>query len=54
MISDNYRTFDSLTIQDIELLEQAYYRLNAEGYSAGWSFGDFLDIVVARGEHKFN
>lgn len=54
MTIQDYRQFEQLTITDLELLEQVYYRLQGEGYSAGFDFADFLDIVCARGDHKFN
>lgn len=46
------KTLDDLTINEIELLSQAYHNLVRAGYAAGWDFGDFLDIVLTRGEHK--
>lgn len=50
----DYKKLEDLTISDEQLLEQAYCRLVAEGYYAGFSFADFLDIVLGRGEHRFN
>lgn len=47
------KTFEDLTISEIEVLSQAHTRLLAEGFiSIRHSFGDFLDVVVARGEYS--
>lgn len=48
----NYRTFEDLTVDAIEWLQQAYNRCLAEGYEPGFDFDDFLNIVVGQGEHK--
>lgn len=52
MRPENYRKFDQLTIADMLLLTQAYQRMRAEGMISNYfSFGDFLDCVVARGDY---
>lgn len=47
-----YKKFEDLTASDIDLLCQAWIRLRAEGIAAPMVFGDFLDIVLARGEYS--
>lgn len=54
MTVSDYRKFKDVTVGEITLLEQAYYRLIAEGYTPGFDFKDFLDIVFARKSHMFN
>lgn len=50
----DYQRLEDLTVSHLQLLEQAYNRLYAEGQDVSWSFADFLDIVLGRGEHKYN
>ncbi len=45
---DEYKSFDALTQDDLDLLRQTYARLKVEGYEPGFDWGDFLDIVTAR------
>lgn len=52
MKATDYRTFEDLTVDAIEWLQQAYNRCLAEGYEPGFDFDDFLNIVMGRGEHK--
>lgn len=54
MTVSDYRKFKDITVGEITLLEQTYYRLIAEGYAPGFDFKDFLDIVFARKGHMFN
>ena len=48
-----YKGFQVLTIADIELLQQCFQRLAAEGkltYVDG--FGEFIDVVLARQDYR--
>jgi hypothetical protein len=49
MKTTEYKELQLLTLGEIEILEQAYQRLNAEGILHGWDLGEFLDVVLARG-----
>lgn len=49
-----YKTFETITIGEIAVLRQAYQRLKFEGYNPGFSWDDFFDIVLGRGDHEFN
>lgn len=52
MSTHDYKTIEDVTVEQQELLRQVYIRLKAEGYDPGFDYGDFIDIVFARGDHK--